>query len=203
MLRPRGSKQGQGLAPAIVQHTWPRRGSDPGAAGSTTSGRSPLQSCRLCLLAPLAPHSPAATGHGQGLWLAALQPQPGHGQAQGCHGHRQQGMENRDSLWPPALLWDGVNPSVLRRRGDSLITDLGREVGPWKGRLGHRLQRPGGVTTAFLGVPVPLNVRAEKGTERQGARLTWGHPGVFSLVEHQGGERGATAGSYRALGAPA
>lgn len=153
MLRPRGSKPGQGLAPAIVQHTWLRRGSDPGAAGSTTSGGSPLHSCRRCLLASLAPHSLAATGHGQGLWLAAPQPQPGHGQAQGCHSHRQQGTENRGSLWPPAVLWDGVNPSVLGRRGDRLITDIGREVGPWKGRLGHRLQEPGGGDHCLSGSP--------------------------------------------------
>lgn len=145
MLRPRGSKRGQDSAPATVQHTWPRRGSDPEAVESATSGGSPLHSCRHCLLSPLAPHSPAATGHGhgQGLWLADPQPQPRHGQAQGCHSHTQQGMESRGSLWPPALLWDGVKLSVLRRRGSNLIIDISREVGPWRVRLGNRLQEPG------------------------------------------------------------
>lgn len=107
-------------------------------------------------------------------------------------------MENRGSLWPPALLWDGIKPSVLRRRGSSLFTDVGREVGPWRVRLGNRL----GVNTALLGAPVPLSTGAESGTERRGARLVHGHPGVLSGGA-EGGEMGAAAGSYRALGASA
>ena len=97
---------------------------------------SPRHRRRHCLLALPAPCRPAAPGHGQGLWLAAAQPWPGHGQAQGCHSHTQQ-------VWrtgPPALLWDG--PS-FEKEGSSLITDISTEVGPWKVRLGSSLQEPG------------------------------------------------------------
>lgn len=75
------------------------------------------------------------------------------------------------------------------RRRSSLITDIGRDVGPWQARLGNRLQEPG-VNTAFS---------AQKEEEHSSHMGTQ----VSSLGEQQAGETGAAAGTYRALGAPA
>lgn len=145
MLGPQRNERGQGSAPVIVQHAWQRRGSDPEAAGCTTSGGTPLHSCRHCVPAPL---NPTATGHSKALAgspTAIVQAQEDSGLLQPYKSKYGEQGRHRAEMWK-TLGFEEEGKQYNHRHQQEVESQ-------WRARL-DKICRNLRVSATFLGVPV-------------------------------------------------